>query len=61
MTANEQVLPVVWELKNIRLASEVSLFIQRLENYSNVQKSSFCRHSANTSVMGQAVELKKFQ
>lgn len=33
---NVQVLPMVGELKNVRLATEGSLFIQRLKIYSGV-------------------------
>jgi hypothetical protein len=41
VAANEQVLPMVGELKNVRLANRSSLFIQRLKIYSDVQKNSF--------------------
>jgi len=40
ITANEQVLPMVGELKNLRLATEVHYLFQGLKIYSDVQKSS---------------------
>jgi hypothetical protein len=40
MAHNEQVLPMVGELKNLRLQPKF-IIIQRLKIYSEVQKSSF--------------------
>jgi len=40
MAGNEQVLPMVGELKNLRLATEVHYLFQGLKIYSDVQKSS---------------------
>jgi len=41
VAANEKVLPMVGQLKNFRLATEVYDFIQRLKINSDVQKNSF--------------------
>jgi len=41
MTHNDLVLPMVGELKNVRLATEVHYLFQRLKIYSGVQMSSF--------------------